>query len=72
MPINIEASKIFINLSINIELKLNIFFCLNKINKEMALNQEDIVVEIGIIIKPISLKKITLIKIFNATEIKEI
>ena len=38
----------------------------------MALNQEDIVVAIGIIKKPISLKKEILIKIFNKTEISEI
>tara|TARA_B110001450_G_C17358125_1_gene374407 strand:+ start:477 stop:605 length:129 start_codon:yes stop_codon:yes gene_type:complete len=40
-------------------------------NKEIALNHDDIVVAIGIIRKPISLKKITLMKIFNKTEINE-
>ena len=35
-------------------------------------NQEDIVVAIGIIINPISSKKITLIKILIATDNKEI
>ena len=35
-------------------------------------NQEDIVVAIGIIINPISLKKITLIKILTATDNTEI
>ena len=68
----IDAIKILMNLSIKIKLKLNRFFFLSKINKNIALNQEDIVVAIGIIIKPISLKKITLIKIFNKTEIREI
>ena len=33
----------------------------------MALNQDDIVVAIGIIINPTSLKKITLINTFNKT-----
>ena len=41
-------------------------------NNIRELNQEDIVVAIGIIIKPISLKKKTLIKIFNKTETNEI
>ena len=41
-------------------------------NKNIALNQEDIEVAIGIIIKPISLKKVMLIKIFKKTEIREI
>ena len=68
----IDAIKILMNLSIKIKLKLNRFFFLSKINKNIALNQEDIVVAIGIIIKPISLKKVTLIKIFNKTEIREI
>ena len=36
--------------------------------KIMPFNQEDIVVAIGIIINPISLKKITLIKIFTITD----
>ena len=68
----IDAIKILINLSIKIKLKLNKFFFLSKINKNIALNQDDIVVAIGIIIKPISLKKVILIKIFNKTEIREI
>ena len=38
----------------------------------MALNQDDIVVAIGIIMNPISLKKTTLISTFNKTEVKEI
>ena len=36
--------------------------------KIIPFNQEDIVVAIGIIINPISLKKITLIKILTATD----
>ena len=68
----IDAIKILINLSMKIKLKLNKFFFLSKINKNIALNQDDIVVAIGIIIKPISLKKVILISIFNKTEIREI
>ena len=41
-------------------------------NNKIELNQDDIVVAIGIIINPIFLKKITLIIIFNKTEINEI
>ena len=67
-----EATKILINLSIKIKLKLNKFFFFNKINRRIALSQEEIVVAIGIIMKPISLKKVMLIKIFNRTETKEI
>ena len=65
------AAKILINLSMKIKLKLNKFFFFKKINKKIALNQDDIVVAIGIIIKPICLKKIILINIFSKTEIKE-
>ena len=72
IPIIIVATKILINLSIKIKLKLNKFFFFSRINKRIALNQDDIVVAIGMIKKPISLKKITLIKIFNRTEVKEI
>ena len=68
----VEAAKILTNLSIKIKLKLNKFFLFNKINKKIAFNQEDIEVAMGIIMKPISLKKTTLIKIFTRTEIKEI
>ena len=55
-----------------IKLKLNIFLFFKKRNKQTALNQEDNVVAIGIIKKPICLKKTTLINIFNKTEINEI
>ena len=71
-PIAIDATKIFINLVIKIKLKLNKFFFFSKTNKRMALSYEDMVVAIGIIMKPITLKKITLIRIFNKTEAKEI
>ena len=40
--------------------------------KIIPFNQEDIVVAIGIIINPISLKKITLIKMLTATDNTEI
>ena len=56
----------------NIKLKLNKFFVFKKINNKEALNQDDIVVAIGIIIKPISFKKIILINIFSKTDINEI
>jgi hypothetical protein len=72
IPINIEATKIFKNLPIKIKLKINIFLFFKKTNREIALNQEDIVVAIGIIKKPTSLKKMILITIFNKTEYKEI
>ena len=54
------------------KLKLNKFFVFRKINNRMALDQDDIVVAIGIIINPISLKKIMLINIFNKTDVREI
>ena len=41
-------------------------------NNNIELNQDEIDVAIGIIIKPISLKKYKLIKILTNTEIKEI
>ena len=46
------------------KLKLNKFFVFRKINNRMALDQDDIVVAIGIIINPISLKKIMLWRSF--------
>ena len=54
------------------KLKLNNFFVFKKINNKIALNQEDIVVAIGMIKNPISLNRITLISMFNKTDIKEI
>ena len=72
IPIAIDATKIFTNLVMKIKLKLNKFSFFSKTNKRMALSHEDIVVAIGIIMKPITLKKITLIRIFNKTEAKEI
>ena len=60
------------NLIIKTKLKLNKFFVFRNMNNKIALNQDDIVVAIGIIIKPTSLKKTTLINTFNKTEVKEI
>ena len=54
------------------ELNLKKFLFFEKIYKQIALNQDENDVAIGIIINPIFLKKRTLIKIFNKTEIKEI
>ena len=51
---------------------MNKLFIFKKINSKTALTQDDIVVAIGIIKKPISLKKIMLINIFNKTEVREI
>ena len=56
----------------NIKLKLKKFFVFKKIKSKIALNQDDIVVAIGIIINPTYLKKIILIKIFSETDIREI
>ena len=53
-------------------LNLNKLSFFKKTNKQIALNQDDIVVAIGKIINPISLKKITLINMINKTEIREI
>jgi hypothetical protein len=50
----------------------NKFLFFKKINNIIELNQEAIVVAIGIIIKPRLLKKYTLKKMFKATEVKEI
>ena len=44
---------------------------ITKINKIIPLNQEEIVVAIGIIMNPILGKKVKLIKIFSITEINE-
>ena len=54
------------------ELKLNKFFVFKNMNNKMALNQDDIVVAIGIIMNPTSLKKIMLISMFNKTDVNEI
>ena len=72
IPIIIEENKILKNLEINTKLKLKKLSFFKKINNKIELNQEDIVVAIGIIIKPIFLKKITLISTFNKTETNEI
>ena len=52
--------------------KLNKFFVFRKINNKIALNQDDIVVAIGMIKNPTSLKRATLIIMFNKTDVKEI
>tara|TARA_B110000967_G_scaffold87987_1_gene90611 strand:- start:56 stop:310 length:255 start_codon:yes stop_codon:yes gene_type:complete len=72
IPISSEANKIFINLFMKTKLKLKKFFIFRKINNKMALNQDDIVVAIGIIMNPTSLKNIILINIFNKTDAREI
>ena len=55
-----------------IKLKLNKFFVFRKINNKIALNHDAIVVAIGIIMNPTSLKKIILINMFSETDVKEI
>ena len=59
------------NLTIKIKLKLNKLFIFKKIKSKTALTQDDIVVAIGIIKNPTSLKKTTLISTFSKTEVKE-
>ena len=54
------------------KLKLNKFFVFRKINNKIALNQDDIVVAIGMIKNPTCLKRATLISMFNKTDVKEI
>ena len=54
------------------KLKLNKFFVFKKINNKIALNQDDIVVAIGIIMNPTSLKKRILINMFKTTDVREI
>ena len=56
IPIKIEAIKILKNLSIKVELNINKFSFFKKINNINTLNQDDIVVAIGIIKKPTLLK----------------
>ena len=60
------------NLTIKTKLKLNKLFIFKKINNNTALNQDDIVVAMGIIKNPTSLKKVTLINMFSKTDVKEI
>ena len=55
-----------------IKLKLNKFSFFKKINNKKALNQDDIVVAMGMIINPTSLKKIILINTFNMTDVRDI
>ncbi len=54
---SIDARSIFINLTKNNSLKLNKSLFFKYTNNIIALNHEEIVVAIGMIIKPISLKK---------------
>ena len=68
----IEAIIILKNLMINILLKQNNPLFLRKTNSKNELNQEEIVVAIGMIINPTSLKNEILITIFKMTEINEI
>tara|TARA_X000000368_G_C22612880_1_gene528781 strand:+ start:69 stop:332 length:264 start_codon:yes stop_codon:yes gene_type:complete len=56
---------------IKLEVNLKYFLLITKINKIIALNQEQIVVAIGIIIKPTCEKNIKLITTFKITETKE-
>ena len=62
---------IFVICLIKLELNLKYFLLVTKTNKINPLNHEEIVVAIGIIIKPICEKKVKLIIIFKITEIKE-
>ena len=64
--------RILINLTVKTKLKLNKLFIFKKINNNTALSQDDIVVAMGIIKNPVSLKKTILIITFNKTEAKEI
>ena len=56
-PITIDTKTIFTNFLKKISLNENKSLFFKKINNINELNQEEIVVAIGIIIKPISLKK---------------
>tara|TARA_Y100001935_G_scaffold226095_1_gene203572 strand:- start:43 stop:243 length:201 start_codon:yes stop_codon:yes gene_type:complete len=63
-----EENKIFKIPTIKSSLKKKYFLLIKYINNIRALNQEETVVAIGIIINPKSLKKYKLIKILIATE----
>ena len=56
MPIIIDTKIIFVNLIKNILLNWNKSLFFKKINNNIELNHDEIVVAIGIIIKPILLK----------------
>jgi hypothetical protein len=56
IAINKEAAIIFINLTKNILLKEKRFLFFKKTNNSIAFNHDEIVVAIGIMINPISLK----------------
>ena len=70
-PIRIDAITILTNFIINNSLKEKRFPFFKNTNKSKALNQDEMVVAIGIIINPKSLKKYILINIFKITEIKK-
>ena len=72
IPIIVEENNILKNLETKTKLKLKKLSFFKKINNRIELNHEDIVVDMGIIINPIFLKKIILTKIFKKTEAKEI
>ena len=55
-PIKNDENDILINLIIKISLNLNRSLFFRKINNNIELNQEEILVAIGIIIKPLLLK----------------
>ena len=71
-PIKIDVIVILKKRSTKRLLNLKKLFFFRKINNKIELNQEEIVVAIGIIIKPIELKYITLIKIFKNTDTTDI
>tara|TARA_Y100000816_G_scaffold250778_1_gene200899 strand:+ start:489 stop:713 length:225 start_codon:yes stop_codon:yes gene_type:complete len=71
-PIKIEDSNILKSFDIKSELKLKKLSFLRKINSKIEFIHEEIVVAIGIIINPTFLKKITLTRMFNNIENKEI
>ena len=56
IPIKNDESDILINLIIKISLNWNKSLFLRKMNNNIELNQEEILVAIGIIIKPTLLK----------------
>ena len=64
--------KIIFNIWIlKLEVNLKYFLFITKTSKIIPLNHEEIVVAIGIIIKPTFEKNVKLIIIFKITEIKE-
>ena len=72
IPITNEEKNILINLVKKVVLKLKKLSFFKNINNNIELNQDEMLVAIGIITNPILLKKIILIRIFKITEIREI